>query len=36
MGEIDYREIGNRIRIARKALNLTREEAAERCGITSS
>lgn len=36
MGEIDYREIGNRIRVARKTLSLTREEAAERCGVTSS
>ncbi len=36
MGEIDYKEIGNRIRVARIASNLTREEAAERCGVTSS
>ena len=36
MGEINYKEIGNRIRVARTVLNLTREEAAERCGITSS
>ena len=36
MGEIDYKEIGDRIRVARIASNLTRRKAAERCGVTSS
>lgn len=36
MEELDYRKIGDRIRAARKALNLTQEEASERCDITSS
>lgn len=33
---IDYAAIGNRVRAARKALNLTQEEASEKCDITSS
>ncbi len=33
---VDYVELGKRIREARKALNLTQEEASERCDITSS
>lgn len=36
MEELDYRMIGDRIRAARKALNLTQEEASEICDITSS
>lgn len=36
MEELDYRMIGDRIRAARKALNLTQEEACEICDITSS
>lgn len=36
MEKLDYRTIGDRIRVARKALNLTQEEASERCDITSS
>ncbi|MBS6953797.1 MAG: helix-turn-helix transcriptional regulator [Enterocloster asparagiformis] len=36
MENTDYIIIGDRIRAARKALNLTQEEAAERCDITSS
>lgn len=33
---VDYMAMGRRIRAARKALNLTQEEASERCDITSS
>ncbi len=33
---VDYIALGKRIRDARKALNLTQEEASERCDITSS
>lgn len=36
MEKIDYTAIGNRIRTARRALNLTQEEASEKCDITSS
>lgn len=36
MHKIDYIEIGNRIRSARKRLNITQEQAAERCDITAS
>lgn len=34
--ELNYEEIGQRIREARKALKLTQESASERCDITSS
>lgn len=33
---VDYVALGKRVREARKALNLTQEEASERCDITSS
>jgi transcriptional regulator with XRE-family HTH domain len=36
MSEINYKEIGKRIRAVRKAQKLTQEEASERCDITSS
>ncbi|MCC8049900.1 MAG: helix-turn-helix domain-containing protein [Clostridiales bacterium] len=36
MKELNYKAIGERIREARKAQNLTQEEAAERCDITPS
>ena len=36
MQTTDYTEIGNRIRAARKRLNLTQEQASERCDITAS
>ena len=36
MKEIDYREIGLRIREARKMLHLTQEVASEYCDITPS
>ena len=34
--ELNYEEIGKRIRETRKALKLTQEAASERCDITSS
>ena len=36
LNELNYEEIGKRIRETRKALNLTQEAASERCDITSS
>lgn len=36
MWKINYIEIGERIREARKGKGLTQEEASERCNITSS
>lgn len=36
MGEIDYIEMGGRLREARQVRKLTQEEAAEKCDITSS
>ncbi len=36
MSEINYFEIGKRIRTVRKKMKLTQEEASERCDITSS
>jgi len=36
MRELDYTEIGKRIRSAREAQGLTQEEASERCDITPS
>ena len=36
MSEINYREIGRRIRAARKRQGLTQEQASERCDITPS
>lgn len=36
LNELNYEEIGKRIREARKALKLTQEAASERCDITSS
>lgn len=36
MQMVDYKEMGNRIRLARKNLKLTQEDASERCDITAS
>ena len=36
MSDIDYREIGRRVRAARKERGLTQEQASERCDITPS
>lgn len=36
MQNVDYVEIGKRIREARKAQGLTQEEASERCDITAA
>ncbi len=36
MQNIDYAEIGSRIRKVRKAQNLTQEEASEKCDITAA
>ena len=36
MYEIDYKEIGKRIRAVRKERGLTQEEASELCDITPS
>lgn len=36
MSEINYKEIGRRIRAARKRRGLTQEQASERCDITPS
>lgn len=36
MGEIDYIEMGKRLREIRKMRKLTQEEAAEKCDITCS
>ena len=36
LNELNYEEIGKRIREARKGLKLTQEAASERCDITSS
>lgn len=36
MQNIDYAEIGKRIRMVRKAQNLTQEAASEKCDITAA
>ena len=36
MNDIDYKEIGRRVRAARKEKGLTQEQASERCDITPS
>lgn len=36
MKELDYIEIGNRIRISRENLGLTQEKASEQCDITAA
>lgn len=36
MHMVDYKGIGSRVRLARRNLELTQEEASERCDITAS